>query len=143
MKFKLPLFVFIISLFISSCKSKIEKEVMGVWVIDEIYYNNQDIKINLLANSMTVRKDYTCELPIIEIADNHTDKEKGEWKIVEKKSEAFFVVKSTNKLFNDTFKIENIWKEHDNKSHGEFLKIILTSKNLRLQITRDASDIPI
>ncbi len=137
------LFLFFVALLLSACESKIEKEVMGVWVIDEIYYNDQNVKLNLLANAMTVKKNHTCELPIFEVADNHTDKEKGEWKVVEKKSEAFFIVKSTNEMFNTTFKIEKIWKEHDNKSQGDFLKIILTSKNLRLQCTRDASDVPI
>jgi hypothetical protein len=143
MKLKCILFVFFSSLLLSSCKSKVENEMMGVWVIDEIYYNKQDIKMNLLANAMVIRKNYTCELPIINVNDNHSDKEKGEWKIVNKKSETFFVIKTTNLLFNGTFKIEKVWKEHDNKSQGEFLKIILSSNSLRLQCTRDASDIPI
>ncbi len=117
-------------------------DVMGVWVIDEINYKSQNIKIYLLANAMTIRKNDSCEVPIIEVEDNHTDKQKGRWKIEEKEGKSYLNIATSNKLFNTSFLIEKIWKEHDNESQGEFLKMILSSDNLTLQCTRDASDIP-
>lgn len=139
-RFYTHLFVIMIVLF--SCKNKVEKQVMGVWVIDKITYDNQDIKFQLLANAMTFREDYSCDIPIVNIEDNHTDKQKGEWKVVEKNNQVFLIIKSTNDLFNEKFKIEKVWQEHDNISHGELIKMILSSEHLQLQCARDASDSP-
>ena len=144
MKIKTLLHALIAIVFVfSSCKNKVEKQVMGVWVIDKITYDNQDIKLQLLANAMTFRKDYSCDIPIIKVEDNHTDKQKGEWRVNEKKGKVFLFIKSTNDLFNGEFKIEKVWQEHDNISQGELLKMIISSDHIQLQCARDASDVPI
>jgi len=115
---------------------------MGVWIIDEIYYDNQDIKIALLANALIIRKSNICRVPIINVADNHTDKQEGTWKIKQEGSTFFLVIKTTNELFSDSFKIEKVRWERDNRTQGQLLKIIFSSKRLRMFCTRDAADVP-
>lgn len=138
-----PILLFLIMFALMSCKSKVEKQVMGVWVIDEIVYKDQDIKHQLLSNAITIRKNYVCELPIINVQDIHSDKEKGMWEIKTKKAKLYFIIQSTNQLFNGEFEIKKIWKEQDPISHGEFLKMIICNEKMTIRCTRDASDLPI
>ncbi|MBL7936169.1 MAG: hypothetical protein JNM51_10235 [Bacteroidia bacterium] len=116
---------------IASCESKVEKDIIGTWIIDDIYFYNKPIRDSLLANAFVLKKDKTCELPIIDIKDNHTIKEKGEWSVSEKKGKYSLTIRSTNNLFNGIYNIDTIAKIKD-ASNGIIFKLKISNNQLEI-----------
>lgn len=126
------LILIVIFLLFASCESKVEKDAVGTWIIDELYYKNQNFKDSLLANSFIIKKDNSCELPIVNIDDNHTLKEKGKWKVINKGSSYFLEITSTNELFRGTYKIETIGKIIDSISHDVSFKMKISNNEIKM-----------
>lgn len=132
----LMLFVIILSFSFFSCKEKIEKDLIGVWVIDAMYINDEDAKDAFLYNGFDINKDYTCSIPIIEVADRHTDKEFGKWSCSKKDGKVYFTIASPNRLFNGMYLIKNIGKVKDQYSEGYFFKMTLSNDSTEIHCSK-------
>jgi len=70
----------------SGFKGDLEKKIVGVWVINAIYYHDQNLKSKLSVNTITIEKNQTCSLPVVDVNDKNISKAIGYWKIMDKDS---------------------------------------------------------
>ena len=121
----------IFKIFISSaCGNKTEKFVIGVWVIDKLYYNNENVRPYFFPNSIRFKKD-TCLLPIQNINQLHTKKEYGIWNIFEKNNKEYLKISTENPFFIYVYEITKIAKDCNN--YGCLYRMTLKSDSTLIE----------
>lgn len=118
--------VLIVGLF-CSCQRKIEKQIIGTWVVDDaVIYNEKTSKFNFMVNMMTFKNDERCSLPIRKIEEIET----GQWFLRENNGDTYLHIVSENVLYNDSFKVDMQVRE------GKSLKMDLSSNKVILHCTK-------
>lgn len=133
------LFLLLFEITFISCNDMLENDIIGLWIIDEITYEKNNIKPYIYLNMFETKKNHTCTLPVTKVSDIRTIKSEGNWKLILINSNPYILINTENELFNDTFKIEKVWEERDTVSWGIALKMILSTKKLHLKCTRSNS----
>ena len=138
-----PLRIYLISIVIFigfsffSCTEQVEKDLTGIWVVDEMYINGEDVKRAFLYNGFDINKDHTCSIPIIEVADMHTAKEFGKWSFSKKDGKVYFTIESPNELFNGTYLIKSIGKVPGGRNEGEYyFRMLLLNDNTEIYCSK-------
>lgn len=106
----------------SACENKIENQIKGVWVIDELKYDHIDAQKYFYSNALII-KDDTCFVPIHDVNQSHTNKKYGIWSVYKKNKKNYFKIETANTFFNDTYEVTKIWK--DCNDHGCLMKMTL------------------
>ncbi len=122
--------LFFLVLIITSCNDE-KNQIQGDWAIDEL-----DANFSIKTNGLNLKKDYTCELPMVDISERHTDKETGTWSILKKKNSLYLMIKTKNTYFNKCFKIENLKEIKDSTSSGCFVKMTLVADSIIMNCTK-------
>ena len=78
---------------------------MGKWIIHEVSANGKNVKAKFLSNTITINRNYSCSLPVMKQEERHSDKEQGEWSLVESMSETSLTIRSSNSFFNETYTV--------------------------------------
>ncbi len=123
---------------LSACNNKLEKDIIGVWFIDDIIYNGKSIKDNLYSNAIVFKDDKTCSLPIYDASDFNTPKKCGTWDL--KVSSKMVFISSSNDLIRGKFSVDSIWRKAS--SEGQYLKMILKGDKVKMYCTRDGAPAP-
>lgn len=118
----------------SGFKGDLEKKIIGVWIINAIYYHDQNLKSKLSVNTITIKKNQTCSLPVVEVTDKNSPKTIGYWKIMDKDS--VIIIQTPNEIFAGRYTIKKMRLEHDTIVGGESLKMMLISEGLKLYCSK-------
>lgn len=118
---------FLITIALFSCStSRMEKTVVGHWVIQSIEYQGKQITFGqgvLFLNIMNFNADGTCEMP--GWTKSKTIEEKGNWSIERINDDYFLKIKNcTTNIYNDKFRLSL------NQTFPK--RITLTSDSLKL-----------
>lgn len=88
-----------------SCKSKIEKELQGIWVVEDIKVTKDvDYFYQVTANLITFDKNNAFSAPIT----SPRQKTEGTWKIAENNNVYNVEIQIDNELFAGKYKLEVI-----------------------------------
>ena len=136
MKLYKNIFFILMTIGLFGCKNETEKQIIGLWLIDEISFDNNDIKYTLLSNAIIFNENKSCDLPIVEISDRHSEKELGMWEVLNKNNKSLILIRTKNEMFSDTFLVEKFWKEKSIKESGYFFKAKLSSKKMKIIMTK-------
>lgn len=133
---KLVLLIIIGSSFLTSC-SDMDNKVKGIWIIKEIYQNNESIFDTLFSTGVLINKNKTCDLPIRSIEDRNTSKKIGQWEVIKKGEDNYYLkITTDNELFNDSYKIK-VWERVlDENSQAYGIRMILESDRTTIVLTR-------
>jgi hypothetical protein len=129
-KEKIVVICYVVFQFLYSCNT-IEKKIQGDWAIEDI-----KAPFVLLTNGLNLKKDHSCELPMVNVSERHTNKEIGEWRIFEKNKKSYLQIISENEYFNDIYEISNINRVQDTVSFGFLIKMTLTSDKTTMRCAR-------
>lgn len=125
---KLIFFILNLSI-LSSCNTKLENELRGNWIINNIEYNNSDIKSGYLsANILTFLKDETCQFPSFTEAYGT-----GKWDLEPGPSTAILYIDSEDPIFNGMF---NIIFKVQNTANGEIHEITLSNETTLIKCVK-------
>lgn len=129
---KISVILFLVVLI--SCNS-LDKKIIGNWVVDKAYWHAEPALWNLYSNGFTLKGDHTCELPIWDWEDRHSNKQKGTWKVFTQNDSIYLQINTENELFNRTFQVQNLRKERDPESWGYLTKMTLAADSLKMECT--------
>jgi len=118
--------VIFLSLLLCSCKEKVSRTIEGSWSIDEVHYNEYDIRRCLLINILSFEEDF-CILPITGDCDGLVEYTKeGVWSILKTDSVPLVLnITTKNRIFNGNHQVI-FHKDENNK----LLKMELISDSL-------------
>ena len=102
---------------IFSCQSETEKKISGVWCINKIYYNNNNIKFNFYSNILSFKDDHTCRFPSTINGEDIS----GKWGVKKINDSIYVQIHSNKQEFEGSFILEFI--------SNNPLTITLQSKN--------------
>jgi len=119
----IALFIFLIS----SCNSKISKDIIGMWSIDSIKKNEQEILFHYLSNLAYFHKNGTCSMPPV---DKGNDKN-GKWQIIEKDSTVYLTICIEGNDLSGTYELI-FWKDYDKK----LFKATLSTDHIKIICTK-------
>lgn len=119
----ITIFIFLIT----SCNSKSSKDLIGIWSIDSIKKNEQEILFHYLSNLAYFHKNGTCSLPPV---DKGNDK-KGKWHIAEKGSTVYLTINIEGNDLSGTYELI-FWKDYDNK----LFKATLSTDKIKIICTK-------
>jgi hypothetical protein len=128
---KIKILTFLTFIVLTSACDDYKKKIQGDWAIDEL-----EASFSIKTNGLNLRKDKTCELPMVNISDRHTDKEIGTWQVFQKEGKSYLQIKTSNTFFNRTYEVTNLHKVQDTVSWGFLLKMTLISDNLKMHCTK-------
>jgi hypothetical protein len=134
--YKIQCIITLLSVSFYSCQSNLEKQLKGGWVVDSAFYNNNPVVWDLYSNGFDLNSDFSCELPIGDRNDRHSDKETGTWLTFSKNGIKVLSIETSNKIFNRTFEITRLTRIRDKESYGYLLKMTLESDSLKLDCTK-------
>ncbi len=121
----------LILLSLISCGKQASDLINGIWSIDEIYFQDQDFRFNILGNMLSF-DNRECVIPIIYRASKNNliplkKQDDGLWHTTEENGCYYLHIETTNKLFNGRHKIV-FWKDEQEK----LVKMTISSKDLYL-----------
>ena len=119
-----------ISLFISGCDNK-EKFIQDNWAISSFHAS-----FNLKTNGLDFNQDHSCDLPLVDINDRHTGREKGTWEYKKEKGKDYIIIKTENKYFNKKFQVINIKRYLDTVSYGYLFQMTIIADSISLTLTK-------
>lgn len=129
------IFVFILAgISFISCERGNHKKIIGAWVIDQAYYNNEPVIWDLYHNSIDLNGNHTCELP--PISSRNPGEEFGQWELSNDNDYDYLKINTENRIFNRTFKIHDLREVKDSVSWGFLMKMTLTADSLKLDCTK-------
>ncbi len=116
----------LLAILLFGCRSVLEKKIIGIYTIDEIYYKQIPIFSDMGANILSFNEDETCNLPIILSNESlKTNVRKGNWSINE--TDTTLVISADHMVFNGVYKV-SFKKDYEKK----LLKLVLESENMYL-----------
>lgn len=121
------LFLLCLFLLFQSCSNKLYERVEGIWSIDEMYYQEENIMFNFLSNIIIFKEEGVCSLPIV----YRNDPERGSWEVHKKDRIAYLNVQSKNEFFAKQYVVNF---ERDPKAR--VLRMILVSGDLYIKCTK-------
>jgi hypothetical protein len=128
------LLTFILGYLIVGCKPNFEKKIIGVYSIDEIYYNGQDLTNDLGVNVIDFDKNGFCSLPPMRIfSPIKSSREIGVWKT--NSLDTTLSITAKHIVFNGIYKV-SFKKDYDEK----LLKIVLESEGIQIIATKGLQD---
>ncbi len=116
----------LLSIFLFSCKTEVEKKIIGTWVIDKTYSISENTDVFFRSNMITFKKKQLCILPRFDRSQN----EKGTWQM-DKENEDILHIKADNNPMQGIYHIDF---ETDNQEG--LLKATLTSETYILNCSK-------
>lgn len=134
------IYISLLVLFLYSCskKDKIYRYLHGCWLIEEIYYKNQNLAAEYITNGVYFRENYIGHLPSRFIYRSNGE---IDWELVDKndkditwdliiKDTLYYIKFFTNdEVFKDTLLIK-FYRE------GDFFVMNLTNKNTYIKLSK-------
>lgn len=102
---------------VTSCDPKLSKDLIGIWTIDSIKMNDNEIIYHYLSNLASFEKGGICSMPVKSKNENR----KGKWHIEEKDSTLFLTIVIEDNNLNGTYYL-SFWKDYENKLFKATLK---------------------
>lgn len=120
------LHIFLLS-FLSSCETtRMKKLILGLWGIEKLSINNNDVLNKYKTNIIYFKSKNYCELPI-QLRESKANDE-GNWRIEKERSRFYIIFDSPNNLFNGKFLIQSIQKVR--RGNGYLFQMRLKKENI-------------
>lgn len=120
--------IFMITVFlVTSCSSKLSKDMIGTWTIDSIKKNDNEIMFHYLSNVASFAKGGTCSIPIT----NKNNNRNGKWHIEENNSVIFLTIDIEENDLSGTYQV-SFWRDYENK----LFKVTLKSNELEITCSK-------
>lgn len=118
-------------LILAACHSAIEKQVQGIWIIEEAYYQDRDIKDGLMTNVLLIEPNGICETPLVSSADWGNNR--AHWELEENDGRYFLNITTDDIRWNRKYAIS-----FSNRKQGSAMipELTLESDSLLLKCSK-------
>ena len=128
--------IFLTCFLCAACNS-LEEKLEGGWVVDQAYYHDEPVRWDLYTNAFDLNEDYTCELPPINRRSERTlEEQRGTWETFQKNDSTYLQIKTENRIFDRTFRVQNLRKVRESVSWGYLIKMTLIADSLKMDCTK-------
>lgn len=132
--------IFIILSFCFFACNDFEKQLKGMWVVEQAYIYNEPVGWNLHSNCFHIEDNYNCTLPVANLNLINSNERVGSWKLVLEKKKYYLVIDSKNELFNRKFEVQNLRKVKDQRTGGFYFKMSLAADSIKFDCMRAVYD---
>lgn len=128
------LFVILTAFILQSCKSDIEKNVVGFWEIEQAYYNNDPVNNDLHKNIISFSGNGVCKLPTTQFESAANIRMYRVEKLSASKSS--IIINSSNSVFNRIFLVNKFNKKTDEKTGYKYIEMNIVADSLKLEMIK-------
>lgn len=110
----------------ASCKDELDKKTEGVWVINQITYNDTALSLSYFLDNLIIFKEDSCIVPSQKYGEN----ENGSWELNKKLTTPILTIKCPNSFFDGQY---NVIFDNTNTQQ---IKAVLQSKTKVIKCTK-------